>query len=157
MISWYVIAEKNHRFENNETDRRSQTDNIGFGGDMRRQGNKDVLENKKTFRDSFREMMDSVTRPFPQCVDYLVENIKLDPYFNEYFQWALQHNIPTVVLSSGMRPVIKGILEKLVGPDADKIDIVCNEAVAREGKTMDEEGGWRIEYHDDRLVDSELR
>nr|OQO24814.1 hypothetical protein B0A51_06812 [Rachicladosporium sp. CCFEE 5018] len=125
------------------------TDNIGFGGDMRRQGNRDVLENRKTFRDSFREMMDSVTRPFPECVDYLVENIKLDPHFNEFFQWALQNEIPTVVLSSGMRPVIKGILENLVGKDADKIDIVCNEAVAREGKRIDEEGGWRIEYHDE--------
>ncbi|KAK6431375.1 hypothetical protein LTR95_012464 [Oleoguttula sp. CCFEE 5521] len=125
------------------------TDNIGFGGDMRRQGNRDVLENRKTFRDSFREMMDSVTRPFPECVDYLVENIKLDPHFNDFFQWALKNEIPTVVLSSGMRPVIKGILENLVGPDADKIDIVCNEAVAREGKRIDEEGGWRIEYHDE--------
>jgi 2-hydroxy-3-keto-5-methylthiopentenyl-1-phosphate phosphatase len=95
-------------------------------------------------------MMDSITRPFPECVDYLVENITLDPHFNEYFQWALAHNIPTVVVSSGMTPVIRGILQKLVGPDCDKIDIICNEAVPRDGKTLDQEGGWRIEYHDDR-------
>ena len=101
-------------------------------------------------RDSFREMMDSITRPFPECVDYLVENITLDPHFNEYFQWALAHNIPTVVVSSGMTPVIRGILQKLVGPDCDKIDIICNEAVPRGDKTIDQEGGWRIEYHDDR-------
>ena len=103
-------------------------------------------------RDSFREMMDSITRPFPECVDYLVENITLDPHFNEYFQWALANNIPTVVVSSGMTPVIRGILQKLVGPDCDKIDIICNEAVPRGDKTIDQEGGWRIEYHDDRLV-----
>lgn len=125
------------------------TDNIGFGAEKRKQGNKDVLEGKKTFRDSFREMMDSITRPFPECVDYLVENITLDPHFNEYFQWALANNIPTVVVSSGMTPVIRGILQKLVGPDCDKIDIICNEAVPRDGKTLDQEGGWRIEYHDD--------
>lgn len=95
-------------------------------------------------------MMDSVTLPFPQCVDLLVKNIKLDPYFNEYFQWALANKIPTVVVSSGMTPVIRAILQNLVGPDCDKIDIVCNEAVAREGKTMDQEGGWRIQYHDER-------
>ena len=82
-------------------------------------------------------MMDSITRPFPECVDYLVENITLDPHFNEYFQWALAHNIPTVVVSSGMTPVIRGILQKLVGPDCDKIDIVCNEAVPRGDKTID--------------------
>ena len=94
--------------------------------------------------------MDSVTKPFPQCVDYLVENIKLDPFFNEYFQWALKNNIPTVVVSSGMTPIIRAILKNLVGPDADKIDIICNEAEAREGKTIDMEGGWRIKYHDER-------
>ncbi|KAM0716024.1 hypothetical protein Q7P37_008538 [Cladosporium fusiforme] len=129
------------------------TDTIGYGAEKRKQGNKDVLEGKKHFRDAFREMMDSITRPFPQCVDYLVENITLDPHFNEYFQWALAHNIPTVVVSSGMTPVIRGILEKLVGPDCDKIDIICNEAVPRGDKSIDQEAGWQIQYHDDRHAD----
>ena len=36
-----------------------QTDNIGFGGDLRRQGNRDVLEEKDTFRydSNLREKM----------------------------------------------------------------------------------------------------
>ena len=101
-------------------------------------------------RDSFEKMMNSVTRPFPQCIDYLVENIKLDPYFNEYFQWALSQNIPTVVLTSGMEPIVRAILKNLVGPDHEKIDIVANEVEARPGKSIDQEGGWRIKYHDDR-------
>jgi len=33
-----------------EVDRQRQTDNLGFGGDKRRQGNKDVLDNKESFR-----------------------------------------------------------------------------------------------------------
>ncbi|KAK3075209.1 hypothetical protein LTR53_002389 [Teratosphaeriaceae sp. CCFEE 6253] len=125
------------------------TDNIGFGGDMRRQGNKDVLEGTKTFRDSFREMMDSVTRPYPECIDYLVKNIKLDPYFNEYLTWALENNIPTVIVSSGMHPVIEAIMKNLVGENAAKIDIISNEVEARPGKTIDQEGGWAIKYHDE--------
>ena len=95
-------------------------------------------------------MMDSVTLPYDQCVDLLVKNIKLDPHFNDYFQWALAHNVPTVVLSSGMTPVIRAILKNLVGPDADKIDVVCNDAKSRNGKSINEEGGWELEYHDDR-------
>lgn len=125
------------------------TDNIGYGQERRKQGNRDVLAGKKTFRESFAEMMDSVTKPFPECIDYLVENIKLDPHFNEYFQWALKNEIPTVVVSSGMTPIIKAILRNLVGPDCDKIDIVCNEAVARPGKKFEEEGGWQLKYHDE--------
>ncbi|KAK3678053.1 hypothetical protein LTR78_002148 [Recurvomyces mirabilis] len=132
-----------------EVDRQRQTDNLGFGGEKRRQGNKDVLDNKESFRDSFRKMMDSIKTPFPECVEYLVQNIQLDPHFNEYFQWSLKNNIPTVVLSGGMYPVIRAILDNLVGKDADKIEIVCNEAIAREGKKIDEEGGWQIKYHDE--------
>ena len=98
-------------------------------------------------------MMDSVTRPYPECIDYLVKNIKLDPYFNEYFQWALAHNIPTVILSSGMEPVIRAILKNLVGPDHVKLAIISNEVEPRDGKKIDEEGGWKIKYHDERWVD----
>ncbi|KAJ9623270.1 hypothetical protein H2203_006210 [Taxawa tesnikishii (nom. ined.)] len=124
------------------------TDNIGFGYEKRRQGNKDVLEGKENFRDSFRKMMDSVKRPFPDCVEYLKENITLDPYFNDFFQWALKNQMPVVVLSSGMEPIIRGILSKLVGPDAEKIDIISNDVKARPGMTIDQEGGWEIVYHD---------
>jgi len=125
------------------------TDNIGFGGELRKQGNKDVLEGKKSFRVSFQEMMDSIDTPFPECIDYLVKNIKLDPGFNEYFQWALENKIPTVVVSSGMEPIIRAILKNLVGPDHDKLDIISNEAVARPGKSLEEKGGWTIKFHDD--------
>lgn len=94
-------------------------------------------------------MMDSVTTPFSECVDYLVKNIKLDPYFNEYFQWAKANDIPTVIISGGMTPIIRGIMQNLVGKDADMIDIVCNEVEARPGMSIDQEGGWTIKYHDE--------
>ncbi|KAK5165071.1 uncharacterized protein LTR77_009168 [Saxophila tyrrhenica] len=125
------------------------TDNIGFGTELRKQGNRDVLDGKKTFRDSFQEMIDSVNKPFPECIDYLVENIKLDPYFNEYFQWANSMGIPTVVVSSGMEPIIRAILKNLVGKDHVMMDIVSNEVMALPGKSIDQEGGWTIKYHDD--------
>ena len=94
-------------------------------------------------------MMDSVTLPYNECIDLLVKNIKLDPHFNSFFQWALSQNIPTVVVSSGMTPVIRAILTNLVGPDADKIDVVCNEVVSRDGKDINTKGGWELHYHDD--------
>lgn len=95
-------------------------------------------------------MMDSVTKPFPECVDYLVQNIELDPHFKEYFHWAQEKEIPTVILSGGMRPIILAILKKLVGDDAEKMDIICNEVEARPGMSIDQQGGWQIRYHDDR-------
>lgn len=95
-------------------------------------------------------MMESVKNPFPECIDILVKNIKLDPGFLEYFQWALKNEIPTVVVSSGMEPIIRAILKNLVGKDHDKIDIISNDVEARKGMTIEQEGGWRIKYRDDR-------
>lgn len=122
------------------------TDNIGYGSEKRRQGNLDTIAGKITFRDSFKEMMDSVTTPYSECIQFLVDNIHLDPYFKEFFQWSLANNVPVVVLSGGMEPIIKALLQHLVGPDAEKMQIIGNHVGARVGKTIDEEGGWEIVY-----------
>ncbi|KAF2752742.1 hypothetical protein EJ05DRAFT_481044 [Pseudovirgaria hyperparasitica] len=125
------------------------TDNIGYGVEKRRQGNIDTLEGKITFRDSFQEMLDSVTAPFPECIDLLVKNIKLDPGFKDFFEWTLENNVPVVVLSSGMVPVIRALLKNLIGPDSEKIEVVANDVKARPGKKIDEENGWDIQFHDE--------
>jgi len=120
------------------------TDTIGYGQEKRREGNLACLEDKISFRDSFQDMMDSVTKPYDQCIQYVVDNVKLDPGFAEFFQWSLQNNIPVVVLSSGMEPVIKALLKKLVGPDSDKMQVLANSVGPRSGKDINEEGGWTI-------------
>lgn len=126
------------------------TDNIGFGIALRKQGNKDVLDGVKTFRDSFKEMMDSIDRPYSECIQFLVDHIKLDPYFRNFLKYADTINMPVIILSGGMTPIIKGLLAALVGSDADNIEIVSNHVKLREGhRNLDEVGGWEIEFHDD--------
>ena len=93
--------------------------------------------------------MDSVKTPFPECVRLLRQNIKLDPYFKEFYLWTREAGVPVIVLSSGMTPIIRALLLELVGPEAEDIEIVCNEVVDRPGKTQDQEDGWDIKFHDD--------
>ena len=76
----------------------------------------------------------------------LVDNIKLDPYFAEFYQWSLENNIPVVVLSGGMEPIIHALLEKLVGPTANKMQVVGNHVGARQAKNINEENGWEIVF-----------
>ena len=126
------------------------TDNIGYGPERRKQENKDTLEGKNDFRDSFQGMLDSVTAPFNDCVDLLVKNIKLDPRFKEFLDYAMANNIPVVVLSSGMVPIIEALLKHLVGDEgANYIQIVANNVKARPGKTINDQDGWDVEFHDD--------
>ncbi|KAH7355039.1 HAD-like domain-containing protein [Rhexocercosporidium sp. MPI-PUGE-AT-0058] len=125
------------------------TDNLGYGQALRKQGNQDVLHDRMSFRDSFQGMMDSVKTPYDQCIKTLLENIKLDVGFKQFFEWARQNNMPVVVLSSGMEPIIRALLTHLVGKEADEIQIVSNDVAPREGKSINEEGGWQIVFHDD--------
>jgi 2,3-diketo-5-methylthio-1-phosphopentane phosphatase len=126
------------------------TDNLGYGQKLRKQGNQDVLMDKMSFRDSFQGMMESVKTPYDQCIKTLLENIKLDPHFKEFHDWCRQNNVPVVVLSSGMEPIIRALLVHLVGKEADDIQIVANNVAPRDGKSINEEGGWQIVFHDDR-------
>jgi 2,3-diketo-5-methylthio-1-phosphopentane phosphatase len=130
------------------------TDNLGYGEKLRKQGNQDVLHDRISFRDSFREMMDSIKSPYDQCIKTLVENITLDPYFKEFYDWTRANNVPVVVLSSGMVPIISALLQHLVGPEANDIQIVSNDVAPRDGKSINEEGGWQIIFHDERWVNS---
>jgi len=124
------------------------TDKIGFGVELRKQGNADVLYGRKSFRESFKEMMDSITTPYDECINLLKENIKLDPYFKEFYLWAKSENIPVVVLSSGMAPIIRALLVHYLGDVADEIEIVSNDVEPREGKSINDHEGWQITFHD---------
>jgi 2,3-diketo-5-methylthio-1-phosphopentane phosphatase len=127
------------------------TDHLGFGAALRKAGNADVLYGRRHFRDAFQEMMDSIHVPFQQCIDTLRQNITLDPYFKEFVAWARSENVPIVVLSGGMRPIIEALLRHLLGEEAEELRIVSNDVAVRDGKgSINEEDGWKIVFHDDR-------
>ncbi|KAL2267308.1 hypothetical protein VTJ83DRAFT_4585 [Remersonia thermophila] len=127
------------------------TDNLGFGQAPRRKLNEDVLYGRADFRDAFREMLDSITAPLDQCIEVLKKNITLDPGFKAFFAWAKENNMPIVILSGGMEPVIRALLAHMLGPEeADTLQIVSNHVATREGKKdVNEVGGWQIVYRDE--------
>lgn len=127
------------------------TDNLGFGYEKRRQGNVEILNGRLTFRDGFRDMMNSVKTPFPECIKELNANIKLDPHFREFYMWTREVGVPVIVLSSGMQPIIRSLLVHLIGPEGEDIEIGSNDVMDRPGKNRNEEGGWEIKFHDDRF------
>lgn len=110
---------------------------VGFGKERRVFLNQEVLQDKMSFRDSFAEMLESVKTPFPECVQLLLDNVQLDPGFATFYSWCLDQDIPVVVLSSGMQPIIRALLTKLIGPKADKIDIISNEVSIKENGSWD--------------------
>jgi 2,3-diketo-5-methylthio-1-phosphopentane phosphatase len=120
------------------------TDNLGFGKDKRRAGNLDVLSGRETFRDSFREMLKSVVangHSFEECKEILKRDIKLDPGFKEFYAWCKENDIPVIIVSSGMAPLIRAVLSALVGDEsAQEIEIIANDAIVHP------DGSWEIQY-----------
>ncbi|KAK6460833.1 HAD-like domain-containing protein [Scheffersomyces coipomensis] len=120
------------------------TDNIGFGLKKRSEINDEILNGSQSFRDGFREMLESVTTPFPECIDILLKNVQLDPGFKHFYHWCESKNIPVIVISSGMRPIIYALLKNLVGEEAIKnIEIISNEVEIDEKSKK-----WDIIYKD---------
>ncbi|KAF7289848.1 hypothetical protein MIND_01359200 [Mycena indigotica] len=120
------------------------TDNLGFGKEKRRAGNLDVLAGRQTFRDGFREMLESIVAngySFEACQDELRKNIKLDAGFKDFHTWCRSNDIPVVIVSSGMAPIIRAVLRNIVGDDvADTIDIIANDVEVKE------DGTWAIKF-----------
>ena len=128
-------------------------ENFGVGPDVRKEMFQDILHGRRTFRDAFKEMLDSISLPLDKCIAALVENITLDEGFKSFYAWTRANDIPVVVLSGGMAPIIHVLLAHLIGEDdITALRIVSSDVAARPGKKVDEEGGWEIAFRDDRFA-----
>lgn len=117
------------------------TDNLGFGAKKRRELNIEILEGRITFRDAFRDMLESVPTPFDECKEVLKQNIKLDPGFKDFFKWCKAEGVPIIIVSSGMAPLIRAVLSNLIGEeDAKTIDIISNDV------DLGPDGSWHIKF-----------
>jgi 2,3-diketo-5-methylthio-1-phosphopentane phosphatase len=120
------------------------TENLGFGLEKRLELNELILNGKMSFRKAFSKMLESIHTPYDECIDYLLKHVQLDPGFKETFHWAEDNDIPIIVVSSGMKPIIRALLLKLVGEDSiDRIEIVSNDA------KVNEDESWEIVYRDE--------
>ncbi|TFK46476.1 hypothetical protein OE88DRAFT_1687581 [Heliocybe sulcata] len=120
------------------------TDNLGFGKEKRRDGNTEILSGRITFRDAFREMLESVVKnghTFEECKEVLKKNIKLDTGFKDFYRYCKENDIPVIIVSSGMAPLIRAVLSNLIGEeDAKEIEIISNDVEVKS------DGTWEIKY-----------
>ena len=56
-------------------------------------------------------MLASINKPFNECIEILLQNVQLDPGFKDFYQYCQSKNIPIIVISSGMKPIIYALLE----------------------------------------------
>jgi 2,3-diketo-5-methylthio-1-phosphopentane phosphatase len=126
-------------------------DNFGIGPEQRKWVFQDILFGRRSFRDAFKELLDGIELPLEKCIDALLQNITLDEGFKEFYAWTKDNNIPVVVLSGGMEPIIHALLAHLLGEEEMlALPILSSSVSARPGKSIDEKGGWEIAFRDER-------
>lgn len=117
------------------------TDVLGFGEKERLVIDDKIFKEELNFRDGFRIMLGSIKSPFDECVKFLVDNVQLDPGFIEAHRWCTENDIPVIIVSSGMKPIIQLLLRKLIGEkESENIEIIANDV-----KVL-EDGKWEIVY-----------
>lgn len=58
----------------------------------------------------------------------LPADIGLDPGFKTFYKWCKENNVPVIIVSSGMEPIIRAVLETLLpAEDAQTIPIIAND------------------------------
>lgn len=78
---------------------------------------------------------------FEDTKEYLTKTIKLDPGFKVFLEWCQAHDVPVIIVSSGMTPIIRSIMENLVGKaHSDSIEIIANEVEYLPG------GLWNVKF-----------
>ena len=120
------------------------TDTYGFGKETRGKIFEGVLDGSKSFRDGFTAMIDSINKPLPECMKALEEKIQLDPGFKDTFEWAQANDVPIIVVSSGMKTIIKDLLTRLLGAESvTKLTIEANEV------EVGSDDQWKVIFKDE--------
>lgn len=122
------------------------TDNYGMGLAQRQILNDLILRGELSFRDGFQQMLESVLPQFHKCIEILNKNIELDSGFKNFYDYCVANGILIIIVSSGMKPIIKDLLNLLL-PE-NNLEIISNDVDIQENPAVNTEKNWNIIYRD---------
>lgn len=123
-------------------------DNFGCGSKKRQVLDEQIKTGERSFRDVSEEMWGSLNVPFEDGFEVMEESLEIDPDFRSFHTFCIDNKIPFNVISAGLKPVLRRVLDVFLGEDQSKhIDIVANDASIKEDGSE-----WRpIWRHDTEL------
>ncbi|KAG7285712.1 hypothetical protein NEMBOFW57_008005 [Staphylotrichum longicolle] len=125
----------------------------GYGLERLRQSSQAVMDGTMTYREASREQLESIQIGFEKCIEMAIAHAQLDEGFLAFYKWAVSANVPIVVLSGGLAPMIEATLKHFVGHETAEIEVVANSVAVREGfASVNHDGGaWRVLFRDDTV------
>jgi len=118
-------------------------DNFGCGPERRKVLAHQLESGERSFREVSDELYASLDVPFEDCFEVMKTALDIDPDFQQFHEFCVNNTIPFNVISAGLKPVLRGVLDHFLGEEMSKhIEIVANDAkVADDGSKW--EAVWR--------------
>ncbi|CZT19220.1 probable 2,3-diketo-5-methylthio-1-phosphopentane phosphatase, putative [Ramularia collo-cygni] len=106
------------------------TNAYGCGPDKREILDAQIKSGERSFREVSDEMWGSLDVPFEDGFKALEEGLQLDQDFKQFHQFCRNNDIPFNVISAGLKPVLRRVLDHFLGEEqSSSIEIVANDAV----------------------------
>lgn len=103
-------------------------DSVGCGAQRREELEEGLKTGALTFRDISEEMWGSLKIPFGDGFELMKSALEIDPDFREFHEFCIDRNIPFNVISAGLKPVLRAVLDEFLGKKQSRhIDIIAND------------------------------
>ncbi|BFZ58111.1 hypothetical protein PYCC9005_005170 [Savitreella phatthalungensis] len=119
-------------------------DKHGCGPERRQALDDQIHSGERSFREVSEEMWGSLNVGFDDGFEVMKEKLVFDPDFRDFHLFCVRNSIPFNVISAGLKPLLRAVLENHLGADAAHIDIISNDMrMGPDGKT------WEVVWRDD--------
>ncbi|KAJ5717208.1 Pdp3-interacting factor 1 [Penicillium malachiteum] len=109
-------------------------DHHGCGEEARTKLDEQIKNGERSFREVSEEMWGSLNIPFDDGFIVMEKSLEIDPGFREFHQYCVANGFPFNVISAGLKPVLRRVLDTFLGEAASSsIDIVANDATIKDG------------------------
>jgi 2,3-diketo-5-methylthio-1-phosphopentane phosphatase len=103
--------------------------NLGGGDDFLKKIQEQIKTGERSFREASEDMWGSLTIPIEDGFDTMRNNMSMDPKFKEFHEFCMENNISFNVISAGLRPILRKVLDAFLGAqESSNINIVANDA-----------------------------
>ncbi|KAF2466048.1 2,3-diketo-5-methylthio-1-phosphopentane phosphatase [Lindgomyces ingoldianus] len=103
--------------------------NFGCGSERRKILDEQIYSGERTFREVSEEMWGSLDVPFDDGFEVMKEALEIDSCFHTFHKFCINNDIPFNVISAGLKPVLRRVLDHFLGEEESKhIEIVANDA-----------------------------
>lgn len=119
-------------------------DKHGCGPERREELDHQIHTGERSFREVSEEMWGSLHVGFDDGFEVMKEKLVFDPDFSDFHAFCVKNKIPFNVISAGLKPLLRAVLDNHLGPDAANIEIISNDMqLSEDGKS------WSVVWRDD--------